>query len=687
MKKAQIIALWVLFGLLLVTGVLLIGALKYGSVVFWAGMLAAAAQAVLAALAAWGLKLARQQAAMVEEATSASKFTPIAPLGSFYMSYSDDTTAPSVAPVVAPKDPEEIQSLDIGFQRVVIGLCSLVFVALAGIIAWLVWRDFSAIAPGKPIVISTIPLDPGAVVAAVGSLAIYVLLLTTSRVSADTEGFGEAANGIVLLGLPGSVVVAGAVICAWAGVAYASQAGAIFIGVVMVLQAMELAVNAIRNQGAIEELEQEGADLQKLPLVPLLTSGWIIGMRVLLAETIGATSQDTSAPGVMTRMLPRIFWSFVALVIIVASLHVVPTGEVAIPEHLGQTTPWQIAHPLKAGMHIMWPWPIDRLELVPTAKVQLVTVGSEEPKKSKLGQMAFSFWAEHESIPDHEFVTGDVNASGAATPQLMDGSVTIWWRVKNATQFFKNVSNSTIVAVGGVSGNSTRKELLPMYQALVRQLALQVVTQVFASHPLEDVMIYKTAKVDKECQALLQQQLDTLKTGIDVQGLVVRDVHPPAGIGQLYDPSTNQPIPGPAAAYELSVGAREQEKSMVDDAQSQAYGQVQDADGYAQAVVALGKAYAASETNVQQGKSAALLARAGAFTADSHAISAYEFYRALDTNGLFGKVNKVILGPDVLPPQIWQLEHSGDFNAQPAGGPVTGGIGSTALPPGVGGQQ
>ena len=56
-----------------------------------------------------------------------------------------------------------------------------------------------------------------------------------------------------------------AVIAVWAKVDYASQAAAIFIAAVLVLQAFELGINSIRSHGGIVELDQAGVDLQQLP--------------------------------------------------------------------------------------------------------------------------------------------------------------------------------------------------------------------------------------------------------------------------------------------------------------------------------------------------------------------------------------------------------------------------------------
>src|SRR5271170_7831407 len=154
-----------------VTGVLGIAVYQYGTICFWAAAFAAGLQSLLAGLAWWGLKLARQQSALVEEAGAATKFTPLAPLGSFHMSYEDNVPKPAQTQRVL--DPDEIASLDTGFQRVIIGLAALLFLALSAVIGYMVWHDFAAVSPTQSIVISPNPIDPGAVVAAAAALLVY----------------------------------------------------------------------------------------------------------------------------------------------------------------------------------------------------------------------------------------------------------------------------------------------------------------------------------------------------------------------------------------------------------------------------------------------------------------------------------------------------------------------------------
>jgi regulator of protease activity HflC (stomatin/prohibitin superfamily) len=669
-------------GMLAITAVLAIATFKYGAVCFWAAMFAALGQTVLAALAWWGLRLARQQAALVDEAEAEAnvKFTPLAPLGSFHMSYSDETAAATATAAPAAVEPEDITTLDTGFQRVIVGLTSLGFLVLAGIIAFLVYRDFAAVSPGHPIVISPVPVDPGAVVAAGTALLIYILLIPFSRPRPDTEGLIDASNSIVILGIPGAVVLLAAVIAVWAKVEYASQTAAIFIAAVLLLQAFELGLNSIRSHGGIVELDQAGVDLQQLPLVPMLSSGWIVGIRVLVAESIGMASSGTTVVAIFSRLIPRVIIAALIFVVFLSTMHVVPTGDVGILQHLGVTTKADLANPLQPGLHILWPWPIDKLQYEPTDKVNLVVVGSEERNKNAIGPNAFSFWSQHISIPDQEFLTGDVNPDGSPASQLMDGFVAAWWRVKNPGEFFDNVSTSNIIEVGGLTGSGTALHLRRMDSALIHQVLLYAVTRVFAQNTLKQIMETGVGPVSQQIKQVMQATLDKMKSGVVILSVEIKDIHPPAGPTQN---TAQGKLLGPAEAFENVVAQREVEEQLVDLAQTQAYADVSQAKGYAKSTLLSANGYATKVVNLEEGRAKALTVQSDAFAKAGPAAMAWEFYQALGK--MFSRVNKVVLGPNVTPPEIWQIGHQsgGQMFIPPPAGP-SGGVGSGGGPNGPG---
>ncbi len=82
---------------------------------------------------------------------------------------------------------------------------------------------------------------------------------------------------------------------AYLKVAYAGEVAAGIMAALLVLQGLELLVNAMRSYSGIEELDQDAVDLQALPLVPMLSSVWLNGLKILFAQSFGLAGQEGSA--------------------------------------------------------------------------------------------------------------------------------------------------------------------------------------------------------------------------------------------------------------------------------------------------------------------------------------------------------------------------------------------------------
>jgi len=118
-------------------------------------------------------------------------------------------------------------------------------------------------------------------------------------------------------------------------VSFASEVAAGVIAALMVLQGLELLVNCLRTYSNVEEFDQEAVDLQALPLVPMLGSAWLGGLKMLFAQSVGLSGKEQREAGVFARMMPRALLAMVLIAIAVSCIRVVQPGEVAILERLG----------------------------------------------------------------------------------------------------------------------------------------------------------------------------------------------------------------------------------------------------------------------------------------------------------------------------------------------------------------
>lgn len=650
MKRAEIQAKAALAGLLLVALIFIVGAIMYGSLAWWAGGLGAMAMSIVAGLSVWGLVLARQQAQLADDAelSFGAGVTPAKPaLGGFRMSYGDDVAAPAEASSGG-------RALEVGFQRVVVSLASVSFLIVAGVIVWLLISKLRGVAPGKPITVSAQPLDNLALLIGVGAPGIFVALYWMTRVTRTTQGYGEAINGIFSMGLPAMAAIAAATIGGYFKVGYIGEAAAAVTVFFLILQAMELLVNALRSYAGIEEFDQDPVDLTALPLVPMVTSNWIVGLRMLLAQSVGlaGVSANADGPGVVARMMPRVLVAAALLLIVVNCFGIVQPGEVAIRERLGQATDEDIDKPLDPGLHFKFPWPIDEYVRIPTQQLQYIPVGAEEQLTTASGTpLEFRFWTfKHAGGKEDDFVTGD------SPPQLLGGFVGVWWKVRDPGKFYRNLSHSSFVDTSKTSGDPDAVERRS-YEAIVRNMAFESVTRTFAIHTADQILSGGRVEVEQHCRELLQTDLDNLNTGIEIISLTIKDVHPPIGAGRK---QTAAGIDyGPADAYELMIEQREEKQRVITAAEI--YRDTKDADAKSKRYEMLSEAQRYAVTRIT---SAAVEAdRLGQlvpdFTKDKEAVTRqWLLYRAMEE--VLPQATKVVLGNGVTPPDMWQHTAAGN---------------------------
>ena len=671
MKRAETVAMVAVVGLIVVGGVLMAGAiygyygLGAGNVAFWAGSMAALGQAVIAGLAWWGIRLARQQAELGEGPGVGGQGSGLG-AGGFKMSYGDDTA------VVRPMGLDsggDVKTLETGFQRVVVLLAGVVQLVLAGVILWMVKWGFAAFAadPSKGF---PVPAgDPLTVVVGVGAAAGYLALLVTGRTEKKLTGQGEAVSGLLTLGLPAMVAVAVAGILTWVKVAYAAETAAGVWAFVLAVQGFELVVNSTRSYAGIEEFDQTPVDLQATPLTPMLTSVWMGGLKLLAGQALGLGGGERGERGVIARMVPRALVSLVVLAVLVSMIRVVPAGEVAVLERFGVAQGFTDATKvdvdtlraslLQPGLHITLPWPIDELVYIPEKRIRMVTVGVEVALSGPKG-MQFHFWTfgqRPESDTLGQFVTGDFDLeTKRVSPQLLESFAGVWWRVKDPALFYKAMSHSDFFAqaTGGTRA-------LPIYEAMVQQVAERAMTQSYAMHSGEQIMTTNRREVEAHTQKLMQDQLNALNSGIEVVQFNIKDVHPP--MGNSVDPSGRQAM-GPAMAFEAVVRRRQEMETLISEADAERYRTISTAQADRTTALNQAHGYQAMRLGTAKGEADEITAQVRAFTDSPRVAQSRLLYdRAA---AVLPNVPKVILGPGVKPPVVLQ-EGTGGNVVRPMG--------------------
>ncbi len=643
MKLSEFRAKVALLATLVVAAILVAGGIYFwpsqptevSPLFYWAGALAAVGQALICGLALWGLILSRQQKELAELPTAQAIKPTIGDMGTFRMSLGDDT--PVSASSIAPKKTDEVKTLETGFQRMVVGLSAALLLGMAALIAYLIYRNVSSVTLGQQV---KVPLmNPLGVVIGIGALAIHLVAFITTRVTRKTVGTGEAVSSSLIVGIPGMIAVAAASILIFSitDFYYVSEVAAGVIAFFMAVQGFELAANSVRSYAGIEEFDQEPVDLQALPLVPMLNSVWVNGLRVLLVQSFGLVGKDNDrigGAGVFARMMPRALLALLIIAIGVSCLRSVEPGQVAIRERLGHASDDDINNPLTPGLHVVAPWPIDTLVHIPVAMISRISVGADEETEDA----QFSFWSfKHTTNDEPDFITGD--------QQFVGGYVEIWWRVKSATDFYRNLSHSEHLDSSG-----SKARVRPIYEAIIQETATQTMTKIFGVHTMEQIISTDRAEVQSHARNAMQANLDSLKSGIEIVSLSIKDVHPPKGDDDVV--TAGGVRRGPASAYEWVVSAQERKKVVISLAEADKTRYINRANGDSAAIRAMADAYkinAIAGASGQRDRRAALIEQ---FSKNPEVGRDWMTYQMLGES--LPGINKIILGRNVESPSIWQ---------------------------------
>jgi regulator of protease activity HflC (stomatin/prohibitin superfamily) len=676
MKRAEQLAWAAVVGLLTVALILLAGGIMYRVTGFWAGMMLAASQAVVAGLGAWGLGLARQ-AAELNAAPGFSARPEGAAAGGFRMSLGDDApSAPSRHDEAA-----EAKTLDTGFQRLMVGISAVVITVLGVVAAYMVYAAYhwAQLNPDQTLPVAGTYAKPrwldelGLVIGLAGA-GIYGVLWRVTRVRRDTEGYGEAVSSGFTLGVGGMGVLAVATVLAYLRVAYASEAAAGVLAALMMLQGLELLVNALRSYSNIEELDQEAVDLQALPFIPMLSSVWLGGMKMLFAQSVGLGGRDRGETGVVGRIMPRALAAIVLIAIGLSCIRVVKPGEVAVLERLGSAAydpatrrllPEALLRP---GLHLTLPWPVDELVTIPDQSLQLTRVGTPLHAPDGWKNVDFQFWtlrgAKEEGENEDEFITGDPGSS-----QLLETYVEVRWRVADPAMFYSALSHSEFYEKGS---GATRA--LPIYEAMIQQCTAFAVTRSFAMHSLEQIMISDRAEVEDHTRQLLQDKLSALGSGIEVVYLTIKDLHPPywrPDQDNAAEPEIGgmRRLRGPASAFEFVVSMREWMHMQVNLAEGEKIAKLNLATGDAKSAIARAEAERSDKVARAQGEAGRLTTMLKDIDPARQRFEMGLLEQQLKFKSLSGSVydpvNKVIVDPSVKDLQLFQTTNQGLLPMRP----------------------
>ena len=357
-------------------------------------------------------------------------------------------------------------------------------------------------------IFSALPVEPATgsasalVVAIIAALSLIAagLALTAARYLAGVEPahFPE-----------GPSLSRGARVVAWIFVLAALSMGLVWAEQQTILRVLHygvLLVAAASCYGLFTVRRSEGEALETFPLdLPVLR---ILGSRTnILASILDAAEQQLGIDLRSTWALTVVRRSLEPLAITLAlagwlstSLTVVGLEEQGLVERLGVPLTGQ---PLGPGLHLHWPFPVDRVFRLPVQRVQAIAVGHEGEEGNGPENV---LWAREHAANEYTLLLGNGR-------DLITVDAAVQYRIADARAWRYHCQNPAD-ALRAIA-----------YRAVMRSTVNRTL-----SEALSENVVVLTARMRR----MVQQDADALGLGIEVVAFTVGGMHPPVVVAPEY---------------------------------------------------------------------------------------------------------------------------------------------------------
>ena len=164
-----------------------------------------------------------------------------------------------------------------------------------------------------------------------------------------------------------------------------------------------------------------------------------------------------------------------------------------------------------------------------------------------------------------------------ADQNIIDVDFVIQWRIKNAADFLFNIRNP---------------------EATIKIAAESAIREVIGRTPMRDALTVQRAKVDQESVLLLQEILDSYKSGVVIADLKQQNVDPPKEVIDAFNDvqrakQDQQRKVNEATAYSNDIvpRARGEAHKMIQDAEAYRAQMINEAEGEAKRFLSIYTAY------------------------------------------------------------------------------------------------
>jgi regulator of protease activity HflC (stomatin/prohibitin superfamily) len=301
----------------------------------------------------------------------------------------------------------------------------------------------------------------------------------------------------------------GARVVAWISVLAAVSIGFEWIGLNAILQILHFAVLIVNAavcyglfmvKGGTQEEEIFRIDLGILSVLGGRPN--VLGSILDSAERqLGIDLRSTWALTVVRQTLEPLLIGLCLLAWLSTSLTVVGVDEQGLIERLGVSVRGEALQP---GLHLHWPWPVDKVYRIAVQRVQAAQVGHEGQEAEGPENV---LWAVEHAPNEYTLVLGNGR-------DLITVDAAVQYRITDARAWRYNCQNPA--------------------EAL-RAIAYRAVMRATVNRTLSDALSQNVAALTAQMRAMVQQDANALGLGVDIVGFTVGGMHPPVPVAPDYE--------------------------------------------------------------------------------------------------------------------------------------------------------
>ncbi len=232
----------------------------------------------------------------------------------------------------------------------------------------------------------------------------------------------------------------------------------------------------------------------------LVASRWnpISSLFTFLTEAFGIDLRGSWALGFIQRSLVPLALALALLGWVSTSLTMVDPSQVGVLETFGRRA---AGEPLKPGLHLTWPWPIQRVRLVPTGRIRTIPIGYRGARRG-----ASLLWTKRHAEEEYALLLGDGR-------DLVAVNATLHYRVSDPVAWlYRSVDPDQELVI----------------------VADRVLMHETIGRTLDQVLSENLVLLGERIEARVQAQSDALGLGLEVVDFTILGLHPPVAVAQDY---------------------------------------------------------------------------------------------------------------------------------------------------------